>query len=107
MKTTLKFLSLLLVTVLFSYNVSAQGLIDSTMGMSMGAGNELSSAAKAPPPPSMIINGLERQGFTNISDLAPTPMGQPMQATATSPAGIPVNLMIDPVTGKLLSATPR
>jgi hypothetical protein len=92
---------------IWAHTVSAQALIDSAMGLSAGSDSELSNAAKAPPPTSMIMNGLERQGFTNISELAPTPIGQPMHATAVNPAGMPVDLIIDPKTGKLVSATPR
>ncbi len=105
MKTALKFLSLLWVGVLVTHNASAQGLIDSTMGLAVGADSELGSVKAAPP--SGIIGGLQSQGFTNISGLAPTPMGTPMHATAISPAGIPVTLTIDPVTGQVLSATPQ
>lgn len=93
-------------TITAAQNASAQALIDSAMGIAASSDSDL-KIFKAPPPTSMILNELHRQGFTDVSDLAPTPIGSPMKATATSPAGTPVDLIIDPMTGKLLSTTPR
>lgn len=84
----------------------AQTMLDSALSTSIGGNNTVGSI-KPPPPIATIMQDLQAQGFTNISPLAPTTIGTPMQATAMSPAGIPVNLVIDPQTGKLLAATPQ
>jgi hypothetical protein len=54
-----------------------------------------------------IISELEQQGYSKISGLMPASAGNALQATAQSPAGKLVQLLINPSNGQVISATPK
>jgi hypothetical protein len=97
----------LLTSLMIGHSAHAQLMIDQAMGSAIGGATELGSIPKTAMSPDSILYNLQKQGYTNISVITPTTIGTPTQVTATSPAGIPVNLTIDPVTGKVLSALPQ
>ena len=47
---------------------------------------------------------LAKQGYTKISNLIPTSSGDALQASAVNKSGSPVNLLVNPQTGKVLQA---
>ena len=47
---------------------------------------------------------LEKQGYTKISNLIPTSSGDALQASAVNKSGSPVDLVINPKTGKVLQS---
>ncbi len=51
-----------------------------------------------------IMELLKQQGYSNITGLGPSPSGDTLQAKATNSSGSPVDLLVNPSTGKVLSA---
>ena len=47
---------------------------------------------------------LQKQGYTNISNLIPTSSGDALQASAVNKGGAPVNLLVNPTNGKVLQS---
>jgi hypothetical protein len=93
---------------LASQPVLAQSLLDTgksllgTQGGSGGAGGLMGAL-----PMDKIISLLEQQGYSKISGLLPSPSGNTLQATATDKSGSLVDLLINPMSGKVLSAAPK
>jgi len=58
-------------------------------------------------PLDQIMSLLQKQGYSNISALKPSASGDTLQASATNSAGSPVNLLINPKTGGVISALTR
>jgi hypothetical protein len=83
----------------------AQTLADQAIVGTVGVGAlyGASSALKPPMSSTEVINKLQKEGYTNVIALP----GYPMYVEATSPAGVPVSLSIEPKTGKVLSALPK
>jgi len=54
-----------------------------------------------------IIELVQKQGYSNITGLAPSPSGNTLQAAATNSSGSPVNLLINPTSGGVISALGR
>jgi hypothetical protein len=106
MKAVLLFSGLVLLLV---QPVHAQGLIEGAAGAGVGGGTELGGAAQAPATQQAIRIYLDKQGYSDIGPFVMSELGghSALQADATSPAGTPITLYLDPLTGKILSATPR
>ena len=47
---------------------------------------------------------LEKQGYTNISNLIPTSSGDALQASAVNKSGSPVDLVVNPKNGQVLQS---
>ena len=47
---------------------------------------------------------LAKQGYTKISNLIPTQSGDALKASAVNKSGSPVNLLVNPQTGKVLQS---
>ena len=93
---------------LASQPVLAQNLLDTcksllgNQGSSGGAGGLLGDL-----PTDKIIELLKQQGYSKITGLAPSPSGKTLQASATDKSGSLVDLLINPKSGKVLSAVPK
>lgn len=93
---------------LASQPVPAQSLLDTgksllgNQGSAGGAGGLVGAL-----PTDQIVSLLEQQGYSKISGLAPSPSGKTLQATATNKSGSLVDLLINPTTGKVLSAVAK
>ena len=93
---------------LASQPVLAQGILDTgksllgNQGSSSGASGLMGAL-----PTDKIISLLEQQGYSKISGLAPSLSGNALQATATNKSGSLVDLLVNPMSGKVLSATPK
>jgi hypothetical protein len=100
---------LAIATVSFSlnYSVRAQGLLD--QGKNLVGGGSKSGAASlvGALPLDKIMELLKQQGYSNITGLAPSPSGNELQAKATNSSGSPVDLLVNPSTGKVLSAVTK
>jgi hypothetical protein len=83
----------------------AQTLTDQAIVGTMGAGALYGASSALKPPMSTIevIMKLQKEGYTNLDIVSE----YPMKFDATSPAGMPVMLSIEPKSGKILSALPR
>jgi hypothetical protein len=55
-------------------------------------------------PLDIIMSLLQKQGYSSITGLGPSPSGDTLQASATNSTGNPVSLLINPTTGGVLSA---
>ena len=97
-----------LFVALASQPVLAQSLLDTgksllgNQGSSSGAGGLMGAL-----PTDKIISLLEQQGYSKISGLMPSSSGNALQATATDKSGSLVDLLVNPLSGKVLSATPK
>ena len=92
-----------MLSLCFAGAAHAQMMMEQIQGNSIAARNNLQSALQPNTPQSMVINRLKMQGYTDIA-ASPT---DPRQYTATSSAGIPLNLTIEPRSGQVISAAPR
>ncbi len=106
-------LLLAIATVAFclSHSAQAQGLLDQGKGLldqgkSLAGGDSGSRAAGlvGALPLDKIISLLQQQGYSNITGLAPSSSGNTLQATAVNASGSPVDLLINPTTGGVISA---
>ena len=88
--------------------VVAQSLLDQgksllgSQGSSSGAGGLMGAL-----PTDKIVSLLEQQGYSKITGLAPSSSGNTLQATATNKSGSLTDLLINPMSGKVLSAAPK
>jgi hypothetical protein len=100
-------LSTALFTLSLSHGVQAAGLLD--QGKSVLGGGSASGAAGlvGALPLDQITKLLQKQGYSNITGLAPSSSGDTLQASAINSAGSAVNLLINPKTGGVLSALPK
>ena len=96
------------VAALASPPVLAQSILDTgksllgNQGSSSGAGGLMGAL-----PTDKIISLIEQQGYSKITGLAPSSSGNTLQATATNKSGSLVDLLVNPMSGKVLSATPK
>ena len=109
-------LTMAVVAFSISHPVQAQGLLD--QGKSLLGGGKDPAAGTTPGaatgggfagiagalPRDKIVSLLQRQGYTNIKDLAPSSSRKMLQASATNSSGKLVNLLINPTTGGVVSA---
>jgi hypothetical protein len=96
-------LAIALATFSLSDPVQAQGLLDKGKNLLGGSGGGVAGIAGALPL-DKIIALLQKQGYSNITGLAPSPSGDTLQASATNSSGTLVDLLINPKTGNVLSA---
>ena len=95
-----------LILTFLATNAHAQGLVDTAVGAAVGSASEFGVLSAPPIPTSVITNNLKQQGYTNFTVPAFQP-GMPYEFTATSPAGTPVAISVDPRTGGIISAVPQ
>ena len=110
MKRLVLHLALLtMATVTFSLNqaVQAQGFLDQGKNLLGGGSGGGAAGIVGALPLDKIMGLLQQQGYYNITGLAPSPSSDTLQASAINPSGIPVNLLINPKTGGVLSALAR
>jgi hypothetical protein len=93
--------------LLLAAPAAAQTLGDTAIGMgAVGAATEFGVLSAPPVANGVLTDKLARQGYSNftVPHLEP---GQPLSFNATSPAGTPVQLTVDPRTGNIVSAIPQ
>jgi len=113
MKSTQLRLALFTVGILIfpMSSTQAQGMLDA--GKSLFGGGNTGAAAGGTAgvlsalPLDKIIELVQKQGYSNITGLAPSPSGNTLQAAATNSSGSPVNLLINPTSGGVISALGR
>lgn len=94
-----------LIAFSLSQLVPAQGFLDAGKNLLGGSGGSGGAAGIAGALPlDKIMSLLRSQGYSNITGLGPSPSGDTLQASATNPSGTPVNLLINPTTGGIISA---
>ena len=99
-------LSMALATFSLSHGVqAAQGLLD--QGKSVLGGSGGPRLRDPGVRLDQITKLLQKQGYSNITGLAPSASGDTLQASALNSSGSPVNLLINPKTGGVLSALPK
>jgi len=89
----------------------AQGMLDKGKsllggggaGSMLGGGGGIAGGL----PLDKILSLLGKQGYTGVTGLGPTEKGDALQASALNPSGSPVNLLINPTTGNVISALAR
>jgi hypothetical protein len=86
-----------------------QGILDAGKSMLGGSSSGAPAVGGATGiagalPLDKIMSLLQSQGYTNITGLAPSPSGDTLKASALNKAGSPVNLLINPTTGGVISA---
>ena len=102
--------TLAMIMISVSHPVQAQGtqgILDAGKSMLGGSGAPAAGGATGIAgalPLDKIMSLLQSQGYTNITGLAPSPTGDTLKATALNKAGSPVNLLINPTTGGVISA---
>jgi len=103
------------VTFSLSQPVLAQGILDTgksllggdksgAAGIGDAAGVGGAAGIVGALPLDKIMSLLQKQGYSNITGLGPTASGDKLQASAINASGTPVNLLINPTTGGVLSA---
>ena len=91
-----------------SYPVqAAQGLLDQGKSVLGGGGAGGAAGLVGALPLDQIMTLLQKQGYSNITGLGPSPSGDTLQASAANSAGSLVNLLINPKTGSVISALPK
>ena len=101
-------LSMALATFSLSHGVqAAQGLLDQGKSVLGGSGASGAAGLVGGLPLDQITKLLQKQGYSNITGLAPSASGDTLQASALNSSGSPVNLLINPKTGGVLSALPK
>lgn len=91
----------------FSLNstVQAQGLLEQGKSLLGGGGSGSGAAGLVGALPlDKIMSLLQRQGYSNITGVTPSPTGDTLQASAVNSSGTPVDLLINPKTGGVISA---
>lgn len=102
------FLSMFLITFSLSYGVqAAQGLLDQGKSVLGGGSTSGAGGLVGALPLDQITRLLQKQGYSNITGLAPSSSGDTLQASAINSAGSAVNLLINPKTGGVISALPK
>ena len=89
--------------VIRSGDAQAQLLLDQFMSSSTGAKTETGSLGHGALSSDAIMQRIQQQGYSDIK-VSPT---NPQQYTATSPAGTPVLLSIEPATGQVIGVAPQ
>ncbi len=90
----------------FACSVHAQLLLDQGKNLLGSSGGGTAGLAAALPL-DQIIRLLQNQGYSNITGLAPSPSGDTLQASAVNSSGTAVDLLINPVSGGVISALPK
>jgi hypothetical protein len=91
---------------------SAQGMLEQGKSLLGGSGSAAAiggiggqtSGIAGGLPLDKIMDMLKQQGYSNISGLMPSARGDALQASAVNSSGNPVSLLINPTTGKVISA---
>jgi len=96
-------LTMVMVAFSLSHPAHTQGLLDQGKSL-LGGGNGGAAGIVGALPLDKIMSLLQKQGYSNITGLGPSPSGNTLQASAINPSGIPVNLLINPKTGGVISA---
>ena len=104
--------SIVLSMALFAFSLSdgvhaAQGLLDQGRSVLGGSGTSGAAGLAGALPLDQITTLLQKQGYSNITGLAPSSSGDTLQASAINSAGVPVNLLINPKTAGVISALPK
>ena len=87
-----------------SGSVQAQGLLDQGKNLLGGSSGGGAAGLVGALPLDKIMSLLQKQGYSNITGLAPSSSGDTLQASAVSSSGTPVNLLVNPKTGAVISA---
>lgn len=108
-------LTAVMVTFSLSHPVQAQGILDAgksllgggngaTAGSGGIAGNGGAGGILGALPLDKILSLLQKQGYSNITGLGPSSSGDTLQASAINRSAKPVDLLINPTTGGVISA---
>ncbi len=88
----------------FSYSIQGQGVLEKGKNLLGGSSKGGAAGIVGALPLDKIMELLKQQGYSNITGLGPAPSGDALQAKATNSSGSPVDLLINPSTGKVLQA---
>ena len=96
---------LIVAMVMFSlsHSAHAQGIYDTGKSI-LGGGNSGVTGIVGALPLDKIMSLLQKQGYSNITGLGPSPSGDTLKASAINSSGSPVNLLVNPKTGGVISA---